>query len=865
MFAALAVAVALGLIWAASAGASFGFKEVEFALIGADGLPATQAGSHPYEWKTALTLNTKGGGEDEIPDENLRDLHVEFPPGLVGVPARLPRCHPADYLAKSCPADTRIGSVSLTTDLISTAGREFPLFNLEPSPGFVAELGFIADLLPVSIGLSINPEPSHNVRASISEISEGGLFYGTVLSIRGSAGGIPFVTLPRNCDRPLVAEFSADSWESSGVWAGPLPVPAGGGAGAAELMGCDKLGFAPSISLRPTATSPGAPSGLDLAVGFNDPGLSSVTGIAEADLRRAELMLPEGTTVNLAVAGGLQACAPEDLARETAVSAPGVGCPEAARIGTAAVDSPFIDRPLDGSVYVAEPDNPATEATGSENPFDSLLALYVVLKDPRSGVLITQPIRLDPNPASGRVAAVIDGIPQLPFSELRLHLREGPRSPFVLPDECGTHVARALLFPSSGRAPAEESAAFSVAEECDQPRFAPTLSAGSVDPVAGASSPFQIEVDLGDRSRNPADLAVTLPRGLTADFAAVPLCPEVAVLANACPSASKVGEVRARIGAGEMPIWLTSGGRGGVFLAGPFAGAPFSLAIALPAKAGPFDLGTVALRAPIFVDRRTAQAEVKLTGLPQIRDGIPIPYRSLRILLQPGFVHNPTSCTASAVTGIVGSVGGDLAEVRDRFQVGDCAKLPFKPKLSMRILGPTRRGAHPRLRIVLKPRSGDANLRRVSATLPGTELLDTRRIRDVCSRVDFAAGRCSSASVYGRVKAWTPLLDRPLEGPVYLRESKGRLPELAVTLEGQIDLDLTARLDVAHGRLRNTFVALPDTPLRKVVLTLAGGRKGTLVNSGGLCSRPQRVRAGFLAHSGKHHGAHPVVATECRP
>ena len=37
---------------------------------------------------------------------------------------------------------------------------------------------------------------------------------------------------------------------------------------------------------------------------------------------------------------------------------------------------------MKGAIFLAEPDDPATAAAGAENPFDSLLALYLVAKSP---------------------------------------------------------------------------------------------------------------------------------------------------------------------------------------------------------------------------------------------------------------------------------------------------------------------------------------------------------------------------------------------------------------------------------------------------------------------------------------------------
>jgi hypothetical protein len=272
----------------------------------------------------------------------------------------------------------------------------------------------------------------------------------------------------------------------------------------------------------------------------------------------------------------------------------------------------------------------------------------------------------------------------------------------------------------------------------------------------------------------------------------------------------------------------------------------------------------VVTRTAISIDPETARAEARLDSLPQILDGIPIAYRGIRVVLdRPGFALNPTSCAATSSRARLTSAAGAVASVSDRFQVGGCASLGFKPRVSVRLLGPTHRGAHPRLRAVVSARRGDASIRSAAITLPGTELLESRHLGQVCGTARFTAGTCPSASVYGHARAWTPLLRRPLEGPVYLRASDSELPDLALSLRGQLRLDLTARVDSVHGRLRTKLEQLPDVPLSKVVLTMKGGGKGLLTNTGGLCRGEIRAKAKLDAQNGKAHVVTPAIGTGC--
>jgi hypothetical protein len=859
---------ALSCLAAAPAEGSFGFKHLGLAFSDEAGFPATQAGSHPFAWTTSLAFNTTGSGEEELPEQAVKDLRIALPPGLVGSAAQLPRCSRADFLANACPGATVVGEIELHTDLTEPEPEVLPLYNLEPLPGAVAELGLTAVVLPLAIRLTIDSQPPHNLVATIPDAPQAKPFYGAVLKVLGAPGGVPFLTLPRTCAGPLTVNFEADSWDAPGIWVSTSaeagddsepPSPVG-------TDGCDRLAFHPTLAASPTTTATASPSGLDLSLSAPDPGLTGPGGIAHADLRGATFTLPAGMTVNASVASGLLACGPAEFARESLAGEPGEGCPDASKLGTAEVRSPLLEEPVDGSIFLARPNDPATGRAGAENPFDSLLALYVVFRDPKLGLLVKQPAEVVADAATGRLTVTLDDIPELPFSELDLHFRDGPRAPLVTPPGCGADEIQYSLEPSSGAPVLSGQAAFSLDRGCAAPGFRPTIAAGTTRPLAGATSPFSLSLSRGDGEQNPSRLSLTLPKGLSADFGSVALCPEGLAITGACPDDSRIGSVQVVAGAGPLPTRIPAEGGepGAVFLGGAYEGAPFSLTILVPGRAGPFDLGAVVTRAAVFLDPRTGQATIQLDPLPQILSGIPIAYRTVALTLdRPGFIRNPTSCAATAVHGTVVSATGTVAHVSSRFEVGDCRALGFKPKLAVRLLGPARRGAHPGFRTVLTPRQGDANTRDLAITLPGTELLDSRHIGAVCTRAQFAVNQCPRASIYGYAKAWSPLLHRPLRGPVYLRASDHPLPDLAVSLSGQIHLELSGRIDTAGGRIRDTFAALPDVPLSKVVLTMAGGKRGLLVNTGGLCARKPRVSAAFAGQNGKRHDVSPILRTDC--
>lgn len=319
-------------------------------------------------------------------------------------------------------------------------------------------------------------------------------------------------------------------------------------------------------------------------------------------------------------------------------------------------------------------------------------------------------------------------------------------------------------------------------------------------------------------------------------------------------------------GAGPAPYYA----KADAYLSGPYKGAPLSLAIIAPATAGPFDLGTIVTRTALYLNPETAQINAVSDPIPSILQGIPLDIRSVQVKLdRPGFTLNPTSCDPSEVKGRALSTLGQLASLASRFQLAECGRLGFKPKMTLSLKGGgTKRGGHPALTVVLKPRPGDANLASISVALPHSEFLDQAHIGTVCTRVQWAADACPAGSVYGTVSVQTPLLDQPLSGNVYLRSSDNLLPDLVPDLRGPAELPIrfnaAGRTDSIHGGIRNTFDFVPDAPFTKLVVKLKGGSKGLLENSRDICARPYTATIKYAAHNGLALTEHPALQVKCK-
>ncbi len=552
---------------------------------------------------------------------------------------------------------------------------------------------------------------------------------------------------------------------------------------------------------------------------------------------------------------------------------------------------------MKGNVFIAQPDDPATSAHGAENPFDSLIAFYIVLKNKDLGVLVKVPAKVEPDPRTGQLVTTVDDAPQFPFGAFHFHFREGQRPPLITPPGCGTYATVARLTPWArpGEVVVRE-ASFQIDHgpgggPCPSggPSFHPGFEAGTENNQAGSYSPFLMRITRSDGEADLSKLSSILPPGVVGRIAGVARCPEAAIsLAGSksgraerehpsCPEASEIGRTVAGAGVGSALTYVP----GSLYLAGPYHGDPLSVVSVTPALAGPFDAGTVVVRFALTLNPISAEVEVDGSAsdpIPHILKGIPLNVRDLRVYAdRPDFTLNATSCEPSAVRATLWSAGsifnpaGEAPVGLDsRYQAAGCQALAFKPRLALRLRGGTRRGAFPALHAVYVPRSGEANLSRLALAFPRSEFVEQGHFRTICTRVQFAAGpghgaRCPAGSVYGHVKAFTPLLDEPLQGPVYLRSSDHNLPDAVFALHGppsaEIDLEVSVRIDSVKGRLRATVQNVPDAPVTRTVVDMQGGQKGLFVNSRNLCFKPgaNRARANLLAQNGRRDQLRPLL------
>jgi hypothetical protein len=890
----------------------FGVRAYEIRPEEEGGGVDTQAGSHPFQLTTTLALNETlegqgaGFGEEEglaKPVAMAKDLHFKLPPGLIGNPAPFAQCTLSHFLGVAptdCSAQTVVGVARVEVNL-NVAGPQVgpfavPLFNLEPSVGEPARFGFLVAATPVILDTAVRTGGDYGVTVNVSNITQQVEFLGSEVTFWGVPGdprhdnqrnwhclgnpremyGVgpcdpfeahqppPLIALPTSCTGPLQTTIETDSWKQQGSFLSlpnTDPMPA--------LDGCNRLPFNPSINVAPDGQAGSTPSGLTVGVHVPQDVSLNATGLSEADVKDTTVALPAGVALNPAAADGLQSCSEEQVALPVDALP---SCPEAAKVGTLEIKSPLLPNALTGEAYLA---------AQNANPFGSLVALYLVAQDPVSGVLVKLAGEVKPDPVTGQLVSTFKNTPQLPFEDLKLHFFGGDRAPLSTPGLCGAYTTTASIAPWSGNEPVDSNSTFDVISgpngtPCQSPLpFNPSLTAGTTSIQAGGFSPFTMTMSRPDGSQNLRAIKLRMPPGLLGTLASVKLCKEAQANAGTCGPESLIGHTTVSVGVGGDPYSVTGGE---VFITEGYKGAPYGLSIVNPAKAGPFDLGKVIVRAKIEVDPITAVLTITSdsTGpykIPTILDGIPLQIQHVNVSIdRKGFTFNPTNCTPLAITG---SLTSDQAAVKDLsvpFQITNCAVLAFKPKLTAKTNGKTSRAKGASLSVKLTYPAGpyDANIAKVKVDLPKQLPSRLTTLQKACPAATFEANpaNCPSASIVGHATATTPVMPVPLTGPAYFVSHGGEaFPDLIIVLQGYgATVHLVGSTFISKaGITSSTFKTIPDVPVGTFELTLPQGKFSALAANGNLCTTKKlTMPTSFVAQNGAViKTSTPIVPTGC--
>ncbi len=873
-------------------------------------LSSTQAGAHP-DLTVSVAFNTVGRNGSLAGDT--KDTIYDLPPGFAGDLVDTPVCPDSQFLKSECPIGTQAGVTTVTLAPTGTSLVE-PVYNLSPNSGEVAKIGFlIAGNVYVEGDVSLRPgdyglrTTFHNISEAATELDNVSLTLWGVPAdplhdpLRWKAEGtppqghfgtssdaapVPFFTNPTSCNgEALEAAFRADSWQEPEPSGEPVNKPPTGMT-FGPIVGCDRLGMEPSLTAEATTSSASAPTGLDFDMKLPQT-YENPEGLATSTLKKAIVTLPEGMTVNPSAGAGLAACTPEQYAEEAVQFVPGQGCPNESKLGTVKILTPSLKEEATGSVFLAEP---------YENPFGSLIALYVVARIPTRGVLVRLAGEVAANPITGQLVTTFDtagpadphaGLPPLPFSLFTFSFRQGATSPLVTPPACGNYTVQAELTPyatpSQVLAPAIPP--FPITNGFDGgacpgggiPPFTPGVSAGTLDNSGGSYSPLDLRITRNDGDQEITGFSSQLPPGLTANLSNVPFCSEADIaLAKtktgaqeetepSCPAASQIGHTLVGAGVGSVLAYAP----GKIYMAGPMPpqgpnqpDAPFSIAAITSAKVGPFDLGTVVVHLPLRIDPLTAAVSVAAGSsdqIPHIIKGIVVHVRDIRVYIdKQDFTLNPTSCERQTLSATVIGSGQSFTDpvddvpvsVTDPFQAADCSSLQFKPTFKVTTSGKTSKalGASltARLTYPTAPQGTQANIRQVKVDLPKQLPSRLTTLQKACTAAQFntnPAG-CPSASNIGHARAITPILPVPLEGPVYFVSHGGdAFPSLEIVLQGYgVTIDLVATTFISKtGITSSTFHTVPDQPVTSFELTLPEGKYSALAANGNLCSLTNTV------------------------
>ena len=833
-----------------------------------------------------------------------RNLAFELPPGLLGNITAAQQCSQLDFAAlksegNSCPAGSAVGVATVTVLEPSRAKyitKAVPLFNLEPEQGEPARFGFEAVRVPVLLDTSVRSAGDYGVTVQVNNATEAAQVLGAQVTfwgypaspahdnsrgwacLRGGAEAyedetcqppnprptIPLLTLPTSCTGALSTSLGGIAWNGESI-GGQYTLQNSLGAPLETLENCSQLPFEPSLEVQPEqpaegeghpserTTSASSATGLQADVRVAQAGTLSNSALADADVNSARVTLPAGLLLNPGAANGLEACseaqigylgqgaasdplssgAPEPLRFSSAK----VSCPQAAKVGNVQIKTPLLAEELHGSVYLA---TPAPNGEPAQNPFNSLIALYILAENETLGLRVKLAGQGELNERTGQITTSFKTTPQVPFEELKLQLFGGPRGPLTTPQTCGGYTATSSFTSWSGATgePVSEPS-FQITSgpgggacPAAQLPFAPTFQAGSTSNQAGALTSFILQLTNPDGDQALSGLSMHLPAGVAALLAHVTPCPEPQAARNECGPESLIGQSLASSGLGPDPVQLP----GQAYLTGPYEGAPFGLAVVTPAVAGPFNLGDVTVRSRINVDPHTAQVTITSDPFPLFVKGVPAQLKQIEVQVdRPNFEYNPTNCSPMRIEGTLSGAEGASSSVSSPFQVAGCQDLPFSPGVTARTQGKTSKADGASLGLTFKSVSGEAHVAKTILTIPATLPARLTTIQKACIAATFETNpaTCPEGSDIGTATVHTPVLRNPLTGPIYLvSHGNAAWPDAELVLQGEgVTVILDGQTAIKKGVTTSSFESVPDAPFESVEATLPEGPHSALTTN----------------------------------
>jgi hypothetical protein len=853
-------------------GSAVAEDQTEITSFSAD-VSTLQAGAHPdatVSFRLATTAAPAAQGEfglQIVKGGAPKDLTIDLPRGILGNPQAAPACPLLALSSASCPVAAQVGHTTVHLIVGGTpdgAGvAEVPVYNMIPERGEVAKLGFrVFGIENVFVSVKLRTNGDYGVTTTVGNIFDARPLWGSDLTLWGVPADpihnaqrscfqapeilgcsaaippVPFMTNPAECGVPGVTTMKVDTWQHPGQWVSATSAPQ-------QMTGCAAEAFNPFFGAQPDTSKAGTPTGLNVDIKVPQT-YDNPTGLATPPLRDATVALPQGMSISPSAADGLLGCTDTELGIGTELPA---ACPDASKIGTATLTTPLLADTFTGSVYLG--------SQQSDDPVSGqMYRLFLDLQDKERGIEIKLPGQVTADPVTGQLTATFKDNPQLPFSELKLNFKGGPRAPLSTPSACGTYTTISTLTSWGGQT-SNLSDSFTINQGCPTGSFAPAFAAGTASPQAGAFSPFALTFSRSDQDQDLGGIRVQMPPGLLGKLAGIPLCGEAQANAGTCPTATQIGHTTVGAGPGSNPLYLPVAGQPAnpVYLTAGYKGAPYGLSVVVPAIAGPFNLGTVVVRAAINIDPHTAQITVTSDPLPTILKGVPLQLRTVNVTIdRPGFMFNPTNCSPLSVGGTITSTQGANAAVSSRFQAANCATLPFKPKFTVLTQAKTSKANGASLHVKVTSGPGQANIGKVKVDLPKQLPSRLTTLQKACPDATFNANpaSCPAASIVGEGTAVTPILNNALRGPTYLVSHAGAaFPDLVIVLQGEgITLDLVGNTDIKKGITISTFNTVPDAPISTFDLVLPQGPHSALAAYGNLCKTHLNMPTALTGQNG---------------
>jgi hypothetical protein len=457
-----------------------------FTTTGVNGAPcsrtfaptiAASVGSTKAGVSTPFTLKVNR------PDRTVpfRSMKVSLPPGLIGKIALpgLTQCSLAQAAAASCPASSRVGSV---TSVVGS-GSEPPSL---PGTVYLAAPKAAGD--PASLAIV--------VPAKLGPVDTGTIVVGARLTLRGDGGldvlsdaipalqrGIPLAIqqLTITLDKPGFMQ-NPSSCGPQAITGTFEALDGGPGASASTQLtttDCGAVPFAPQISASIKGTG--------LTRSGAHPALTTLIQqkVGEGAIKTARVTLPPSLSTNTAAV--LAGCPTATYAANR--------CPKTSQVATATANSPLVAQPLSGPVYLVT-------ARGR------LPTLKVQLRGPVA-VDLTGAISFAKG--AGGLITTFNDIPDLSLTRFQLVFHDGPRGAIaVVKNLCTARPKIAATFTGHNGKVTNQTHAIAIAG-C--PAKGPSASASMR--FRGHSGTLSAKVTKAKTGKPLAAVTVTLPKGLS--------------------------------------------------------------------------------------------------------------------------------------------------------------------------------------------------------------------------------------------------------------------------------------------------------------------------------------------------------------